>query len=573
MPRSLTSGQVSIIFKEVDICPFHYLTRKLYYVNGSIPRMNQPELSMRAKILGMAGLALVLFLVSLDQTVVGTAMPRIIADLNGFELYAWVTTAYLLTETAVIPIVGKLGDIYGRKWITIAGVAGFLISSALCGMASSMEWLVVCRGIQGISGGAIFGTVFTLTADIFPNLKDRARYQGILFAVFSLSSVVGPVVGGWLTDALNWRWVFYINLPLGILAMFVLPIVLPQSHRQPNAKIDYWGALTITVAVVALLTALETAGAGESWGSPLVLGGLIVALAAFAIFVPIERRAAEPIIPFDLFRNRTITSSTIVQFMMGIVMFGVALYAPLFVQGIMGLSASASGMVMMPMAITMPISGIITGQLVARIGRVKPLLLVGVALMTVALVLMTTLTIASSPITISIYMFVLSLGMGMIMPLTTLSVQASVSPQSMGVATSATQFIRSIGATVGTALIGTLVTNGYRANLASHAAQGTPSEALTALHAPNALINQQKLQELTQIMSGLPNGAQLTQALLGTARQVLADAIRSGFLLALGAGLLAVLGALLMTNLHLDDAHRSPGPGAEHAPTPLAAAD
>jgi EmrB/QacA subfamily drug resistance transporter len=327
--------------------------------------------------LAMAGLALVLFLVSLDQTVVGTAMPRIIADLNGFELYAWVTTAYLLAETAVIPIVGKLGDLYGRKWITVAGVVLFVAMSALCGLAWSMPALVLFRGLQGLGGGMLMATVFTLVADIFPDLRDRARYQGFLFATFSLSSVVGPVLGGWITDSISWRWVFYVKLPLGLLALAVLPAVLPKTARQPGAKIDYLGALASTLAVVGLLGALELVGTGAPWTSPLVLSGLALALLAGAAFVPIERRAVEPLIPLSLFRNRTVAVSTAVQFFIGITMFTVSLYIALFVQGVLGASASSSGTVMMPMVITMTVMGIVAGQLIVRVGRLKPFLLAG----------------------------------------------------------------------------------------------------------------------------------------------------------------------------------------------------
>src|SRR5947209_15108872 len=219
----------------------------------------------RAKLLALAGLALVLFLVSLDGTVVGTAMPRIIAELNGFALYAWVTTAYLLAQTAVIPLVGKLGDIYGRKWLAVGGVALFVGASALCGLAGSMLWLIVFRGVQGLGGGMLFASVFALIADIFPDATVRARYQGLLFTVFSLSSLVGPVLGGWITDTVGWRWVFYVNLPPGLLALATLPLVLPQGERRAGARIDYWGALTSVVAIVGLLLALEFAGTGEGW--------------------------------------------------------------------------------------------------------------------------------------------------------------------------------------------------------------------------------------------------------------------------------------------------------------------
>src|SRR3712207_3135364 len=218
-------------------------------------------------VLAVAGLMLALFLVALDQTVVGTALPKIIAELNGFERYAWVTTAYLLASTSMIPVIGKLGDIYGRKWFIVGGVVIFLTGSALCGAAWGMTELILFRGVQGLGAGMIFSNIFTSIADIFPDPARRAKYQGLFFAVFSLSSVVGPTLGGWITDNLDWRWVFYVNLPLGIFSLFALPLVLPQSGRRRRAKMDYLGAATITASVVALLLALSWVGQGDAWNA------------------------------------------------------------------------------------------------------------------------------------------------------------------------------------------------------------------------------------------------------------------------------------------------------------------
>ena len=520
------------------------------------------QLTGRERVLALAGLMLVLFLVSLDQTVVSTAMPRIIADLNGFELYAWVTTAYLLAETTVIPIVGKLGDMYGRKWITVIGVALFVGASAFCGLATSMPWLIVWRGIQGLGGGMLLSTVFALVADIFPNLKDRARYQGILFSVFALSSVVGPVLGGWITDSLNWRWVFYVNLPLGLLALAVLPFVLPQSKRKPNAKIDLAGATLITISVVALLLSVEYAGAGNGWTSPLTLGGLAIAALAFAVFVPVELRAAEPIIPFSLFRNRTFSSIALVMLMVGVAMFGITLYTPLFVQGVLGISASGSGAVMTPMVLTMVVMGIVVGQIIARTGQIKPLLIFGTAMLALGVFLLTTLNVTSSSWLVSVYLFVMALGLGSVMPVTTLAVQNAVDPAMLGVATSSTQFIRSIGATVGTAVIGTIVTGGYGRQLAATAPEGTPQQMLDALHSPNALVNQDALDKLNQLAASLPNSTAIVSGLLDAARAALAHAIQSGFYLVLAAAVIGFGCSFLMQNLRLAEKPATGGMGA-----------
>ena len=514
--------------------------------------MTEPP-TRRQTVLAMLGLALVLFLASLDQTIVGTAMPRVIAELNGFALYPWVATAYLLAETVVLPIVGKLGDLYGRKWLTIAGVAIFVGASAFCGAAMNMPWLIVGRGIQGLGGGMLFSSVFTLVADIFPDLRDRARYQGLLFSVFALSSVVGPVLGGWITDSLGWRWVFYVNLPLGLLSLVILPRVLPQTPRQQGARIDYLGAVTITIAVVSLLLALEWAGAGSSWSSPRVVGGLLVAVLACAVFVPTELRAANPIIPFSLFRNRTIAATSVLLFLFGIGMFGLFLYTPLFVQGVLGQSASRSGAVMIPMVITMTVMGIVIGQVIARVGTLRPFLIGGTGVMCLGVLLLTTLTAAASPLLVAAYLFITALGMGTVMPVTTLAVQSAVEPRMLGVATSTTQFIRSIGSTVGTALIGTLVTSGYVAGLAARTPPGVPAQAVTALNSPNALVSPDALQRLEQLMAQVPNGTQMMQDLLTAARVGLAGAIQRGYLFTLGAMVLALGSCFLIGKLRLSE--------------------
>jgi EmrB/QacA subfamily drug resistance transporter len=511
------------------------------------------SLNRRSTLLALAGVALVLFLVSLDQTVVGSAMPKVIAELNGFSLYAWVSTVYLLAETVVLPIVGKLGDMYGRKWITVLGVGLFVGASAFCGMATSMLWLIIGRGLQGLGGGVILATAFTLVADIFPDVRDRARYQGLLFAVFTLSSVIGPTLGGWIADSLGWRWIFYINLPLGLFSLVVLPRLLPQSPRQANARIDYWGALTVTLAVSSLLLALELASNGYGWASLPVISGLVVALITFGLFIWIEQRVSDPIIPLTLFRNRTFVATSSVLFLFGAAMFGVTLYVPLFLQAVLGLSASQSGVALLPMSIVTTVVGIVVGQLVARMGSLRPFLLGGIVIMVVGVGLLATVQATTSMWAITGYMFIIGLGMGAIFPVTTLIVQSAIEPQLLGVATSATQFIRSIGSTMGTALIGTLVTSSYVTQLDAQAPQGVPTQAVDALHSPNALVSSDALQSLNSMLAELPNSNALMEQLLSVARVALTGAIQQGFLLIFGAVLAALVCSLFVARLQLAD--------------------
>jgi EmrB/QacA subfamily drug resistance transporter len=506
----------------------------------------------RDTVFAVAGLMLALFLVALDQTVVGTALPEIIADLDGFEHYAWVTTAYLLASTAMIPVIGKLGDIYGRKWFIIAGVAIFLAASALCGAAWGMTELILFRGLQGLGAGMIFSNIFTSVADIFPDPARRAKYQGVFFSVFALTSVIGPMMGGWITDNLSWRWVFYINLPLGIFSLFALPVVLRQSARRVGVKIDYLGAATITASVVSLLLALSWVGEGYDWDATRVVVGFVIAGILFATFIPVELRAAEPIIPLSLFKSRVFGSAALLMFMVGIGMFGIILYTPLFVQGVLGKTATGSGTVLTPLVLSMTAMGIICGQLIARVKRIKPFMIVGAIVMTFGIYLLTTLDVDSTQRTVALYLMITGLGLGPLMPSATLAVQSTVQKRLLGVATSATQFIRSLGSTVGTAVIGSLITSGYVDYLNDNAPAVAPARLINALEDPNALVSDEAREALDRIAS-FPGGEQLVDQIVHAARVGLSNSIHDGFMFTLVAVAFAIVAAILMKNIRLDD--------------------
>src|ERR687889_465112 len=488
----------------------------------------------RDTLLAIAGLMLALFLVALDQTVVGTALPKIIADLDGFEHYAWVTTAYLLASTAMIPVIGKLGDIYGRKWFIIAGVAIFLAASALCGAAWGMTELILFRGLQGLGAGMIFSNIFTSVADIFPDPARRAKYQGVFFSVFALTSVIGPLLGGWITDNLSWRWVFYINLPLGVFSLFALPVVLHQGARRLGVKIDYLGAATITASVVSLLLALSWVGEGYDWDATRVVIGFVVAGILFAAFIPVELKANEPVIPLSLFKSRVFSSAALLMFMVGIAMFGVILYTPLFVQGVLGKTATGSGTVLTPLVLSMTAMGVICGQIIARVKRIKPFMIAG-------------------------------FGLGPLMPSATLSVQSTVEKRLLGVATSATQFIRSLGSTVGTAVIGSLVTSGYADHLKNNAPPQAPGRLISALNDPNALVSDEARDALNTVASAFPGGEQLVTQILQVARVGLSNSIHDGFVFTLFAVAFAIVAAVLMKNIRLGDQGAAPAPVAAPA--------
>jgi EmrB/QacA subfamily drug resistance transporter len=509
-------------------------------------------------VLAVAGLMLALFLVALDQTVVGTALPKIIAELNGFERYAWVTTAYLLASTSMIPVIGKLGDVYGRKWFIVSGIVVFLIGSALCGAAWGMTELIIFRGIQGLGAGMIFSNIFTSIADIFPDPANRARYQGVFFGVFALSSVVGPTLGGWITDNLDWRWIFYVNLPLGIFSLFALPFVLPQSGRRRRAKIDFLGAATITVSVVALLLALSWVGEGYAWDARRVVTAFIVSSILLGAFVPIELRAAEPVIPLSLFRSRVFISASLLMFCVGIGMFAVILYTPLFVQAVLGKTATGSGTVLTPLVFSMTAVGVIGGQIIARVRRVKPFTLFGTLVMFFGVYLLTTLDVNSTPATVALFLMITGLGLGLIMPTATLAVQSTVDRSILGVAISATQFIRSLGSTVGTAVVGSIVTKGYANDLAANAPPRAPQHLVSALENSQALVSEGAREALVHAASTFPGGQQLVNQMMQTAREALSGSIHDGFVFTLFAVGCAIGAALVMKNIKLEERNAEP---------------
>jgi EmrB/QacA subfamily drug resistance transporter len=520
-------------------------------------------------VLAVAGLMLALFLVALDQTIVGTALPKIIADLEGFEQYAWVTTAYLLASTSTIPIIGKLGDLYGRKWFIVGGAVVFLIGSALCGAAWGMTELILFRGIQGLGAGMIFSNIFTSIADIFPDPARRAKYQGIFFAVFSLSSVVGPTLGGWITDNFSWRWVFYVNIPLGLFSLVVLPFVLRQSERRPGAKIDFLGAATITASVTALLLSLSWVGEGYAWGDTRVVAGFVVSAVLLALFVPIELRAPEPVIPLSLFKSRVFTTSALLMFLVGIGMFGIILYTPLFVQGALGKTATGSGTVLTPLVLAMTFVGILGGQIIARVRRVKPFTIFGTVMMTFGVYLLTTMNVDTTQATVALYLGVTGLGLGLIMPTATLAVQNSVEKRLLGVATSSTQFVRSVGSTVGTAAIGSIVTKGYADKLDASAPAQAPDRLVTALENPQALVSEGARQALERAASAFPGGEQVVAEIVQTARVALSDSIHDGFVLTLVCTTAAIGVALVMKNVRLEaPAGAAEGKAANASPIP-----
>ena len=423
--------------------------------------MSQPMthgLSRNRVILATAGTMLALLLAALDQTIVGTAIPRIVADLNGLDRLAWVTTAYLVTSTTMTPIAGKLGDLFGRKPFLLAGMIGFVVASAFCGLAQDMTQLILFRGIQGIFGGVLFATVFSVIGDLFAP-SQRARAQGLFGGVFGLASIVGPTAGGFITDNWNWRWVFEVNIPVGIIAVAVVLAGLPYVKSKASWRdIDFWGAFTLAAGVVPLLIAL-TITRDHAWTSPEVMGLLALAAVMLVAFVFIERRVEHPIVPLHLFKNPVFSISMLVGFLTAFGMFGSILFTPLVFQGVLGISATNSGALITPMMFGLIGASTLTGFLMRRIKYYRFLGTVGVAVMIVGMWLLSQVVPETPEWRVVVDLIVVGLGIGTTFPLYLTAVQTALPRQYLGVASSQIQFWRNLGGTVGSAILGAVLAN------------------------------------------------------------------------------------------------------------------
>jgi EmrB/QacA subfamily drug resistance transporter len=513
-------------------------------------------LPRRDLVLTVIGLMLTLLLSALDQTIVGTAMPRIIADLQGFEHYAWVTTAYLLTSTTVVPISGKLSDMYGRKVFLLGSAILFVLTSALCGLSQDMTQLILFRGAQGIAGGVLTSTVFTVISQIFPP-AERARFQGIFSAIFGLASIVGPLIGGYLTDNLSWRWVFYVNLPVGLVALTVLWLSFPNIRPTTRSRnIDFLGAFALVLGVVPVLLALSWGGNDYAWTSPVVIGLFVVGAIMLFVFGLIESRAIEPIMPLNLFNNSIVSVSVAAMMVMSMGMFGTILFIPLYIQGVIGTSATQSGTVLMPLMITMIAASVIAGQIISRTGRYKAFGLVGLLIMTVGLYLLSGMGPETDYLTVTRNMIIVGLGLGPTMPVFTLAAQNSVKMSQLGVVTSLTQFARSIGSTLGVALFGSLLTNqfapAFRASLPSEVTTSVPPQILTQFENPQVLLAPDIAEALRQQVLGLgPQGSSLFDALFSAIKIGLVTSLHDVFLCGAVLGAIGVVIVLFLKEVPL----------------------
>ena len=440
------------------------------------------------------GLLLVMFLAALDQTIVATALPTIVGDLGGLNHISWVVTAYLLAQTVVTPLYGKLGDMYGRKIVLQTALVVFLAGSALCGQSRSLDELIAFRALQGLGGGGLMVSAQAAIGDVVPP-RERGRYTGLFGAVFGLASVAGPLLGGFLTSSLSWRWIFYVNLPLGVVALFVLAATLPSPPERVQHTIDYLGTGVLAAGLSAIVLMSSLGGVSFAWGSAVIVGLGAGGVILIALFMAVERRAREPVLPPRLFKNNVFAMTSAVGFVVGFALFGAVTYLPLFLQVVKGASPTGSGLQLIPLMGGLLVTSVASGQAITRTGHYKPFPIAGTAVMVIGLYLLSTMDASTGTGETFAFMFVLGLGLGMVMQVLVLAVQNAVEYSDLGVATSGATLFRSIGGSLGTSVLGAIFANRLSVELkrtlpasaAARAGSGSTVNPAQVKHLPEPL--------------------------------------------------------------------------------------
>lgn len=493
------------------------------------------HLDSRKKTTIMIAVIAAMLFAALNQTIVSTALPRIIERLGGMEYYSWVFTVYMLTSSITTILVGKLSDIYGRKPFILTGIGLFLVGSFMCGTSQDIVQLIIYRGIQGLGGGMIMSTAFSAVGDLF-SPRERGRWTGIMSGAFGLSSLFGPTLGGYIVDHTEWHWVFWVFLPFGFIAFFMILFMFPKTERKTGEAVDYLGSLFLTLTMVPMLLAFSWAGSKYAWGSGTILllfGGALVAL---ILFIFTEMKVKSPVLPMHLFRNSIFTVSNLAGFLLGAGMFGAIMYMPWFIQGVMGTSASLSGFITMPMMLSMVVASAVCGQITTKTGKYKGFALVGTITMGAGMYLLSFMNTDTTTLTVVINMIITGLGLGMAMPIFTLTVQNAVDTKLLGVATSSSQLFRTLGGTIGVSVMSTILSHTLISKMTANkdAADGlqdipaADATLLKELNDPQILLDPGKLE---QMRSRLSEGVQpMFDQLVLFMREALSGALSSVFL-------------------------------------------
>ncbi len=513
------------------------------------------HLELRRKIIIMISIMAAMLFAALNQTIVGTSLPRIIADLGGIEYYSWVFTIFMLTSSITAILVGKLSDIYGRKPFILIGIGVFTVGSLLCGVSDSILELILYRGIQGFGGGMIMSTAFTAVGDLF-SPRERGKWQGIMSSVFGLASVFGPTLGGYIVDHFHWHWVFWIFLPFGLVAFAAIYFLFPSVQRKEKESIDYTGSLLLTITVVPLLLSFTWAGNQYEWLSPEIIGLFGVTIVAFFLFIRTEKRVKSPVLPLDMFKNKVFTISNIIGLFLGAGMFGSIMYMPFFIQGVMGTSATKSGFVMMPLTLAMVAGSTISGQIITKTGKYKKLALLGLFIMASGMTSMHFMDTETTNMTATLNMILVGTGLGVTFPIFTLTVQNAVEHKYLGVSTSSVQLFRQLGGTIGVSIMGSVMNN----TLADHFSKNsqkliastpnvTPqmSEQIKELANPQVLLKQEAV--MSKFSNLPPESVVFLKQVMEILRESLSYALNGVFL----TGALVIGTAWLLTFFFLKE--------------------
>lgn len=517
----------------------------------------------------LAAVLITMFFSSMDQTVVSTAMPSIIGQLKGLSLYSWVFTAYMMTSAVTVPIYGKLSDSYGRKPFYVFGLLVFMVGSAISGQAHSMMDLIAARALQGIGAGAMLSMPRATIGDIF-NPRERGRWMGIIGAVFGLASIVGPTLGGWITDSFGWRWVFYVNLPIAALALVLVLVSLPTVRAARAARADWPGIALLIVGLLPILLAFTWAGSQYAWGSWQVLSLFALGVVALAAFVLVELRSPDAVLSPTLFQNRTFTSSVVVQLLVSMGLFGALMYLPLYVQGVIGLSAAASGAIMTPMMLAFIGASVVAGQIMTKTGRYKLMAHVSALVMVAGMFLLMSMTASTSYTTTILDVVVMGLGVGGVMPILNVAVQNAFPYEVMGTVNATQQFASSLGGVIAAPILGTLMTRTFAARLPglipgrlTAFLDHLPAPVRRAVTNPATLTNAAAQTALGREFRALgPLGAQMYGSFLHAVRVALADGMHQLFLAGFVFAVAALLGTLALREVPLRTNEYFTEPGA-----------